>query len=105
MARNVKHQASGSADQRDANPLLINDPRYAPAGVLAPKIKADLGSGDSNLEEPNGSRASIEASGSEAFGASPRRGDAWLRSDATREPSPGRRTWTRCSSRDACGRR
>ncbi|MCZ7628929.1 MAG: type I restriction-modification system subunit M [Microthrixaceae bacterium] len=26
----------------DANPLLINDPRYAPAGVLAPKAKADL---------------------------------------------------------------
>ncbi|MYC24631.1 MAG: type I restriction-modification system subunit M [Gammaproteobacteria bacterium] len=24
------------------NPLLINDPRYAPAGVLAPKSKADL---------------------------------------------------------------
>ena len=26
----------------DANPLLINDPRFAPAGVLAPKCKADL---------------------------------------------------------------
>jgi type I restriction enzyme M protein len=26
----------------DANPLLINDPRFAPAGVLAPKSKADL---------------------------------------------------------------
>ena len=26
----------------DTNPLLINDPRYAPAGVLAPKSKADL---------------------------------------------------------------
>jgi type I restriction enzyme M protein len=26
----------------DANPLLINDPRYAPAGVLAPRSKADL---------------------------------------------------------------
>jgi type I restriction enzyme M protein len=26
----------------DANPLLINDPRYTPAGVLAPKSKADL---------------------------------------------------------------
>ncbi|PRA10413.1 type I restriction-modification system subunit M [Arthrobacter sp. MYb211] len=26
----------------DANPILINDPRYAPAGVLAPKSKADL---------------------------------------------------------------
>lgn len=26
----------------DANALLINDPRYAPAGVLAPKSKADL---------------------------------------------------------------
>ena len=25
-----------------ANPLLINDPRYAPAGVLAPKSRADL---------------------------------------------------------------
>lgn len=26
----------------NANPLLINDPRFAPAGVLAPKSKADL---------------------------------------------------------------
>lgn len=26
----------------DSNPLLINDPRYSPAGVLAPKSKADL---------------------------------------------------------------
>jgi type I restriction enzyme M protein len=26
----------------NSNPLLINDPRYAPAGVLAPKSKADL---------------------------------------------------------------
>ena len=26
----------------DENPLLINDPRFAPAGVLAPKSKADL---------------------------------------------------------------
>lgn len=26
----------------DANPLLINDPRFAPAGILAPKSKADL---------------------------------------------------------------
>ena len=26
----------------DANPLLINDERYSPAGVLAPKSKADL---------------------------------------------------------------
>ncbi len=26
----------------DENPLLINDPRYSPAGVLAPKSKADL---------------------------------------------------------------
>lgn len=26
----------------DNNPLLINDPRFAPAGVLAPKSKADL---------------------------------------------------------------
>ena len=26
----------------DSNPLLINDPRYAPAGVLAPKSKADM---------------------------------------------------------------
>ena len=25
----------------DENPLLINDPRFAPAGVLAPKSKAD----------------------------------------------------------------
>lgn len=26
----------------DANPLVINDPRFSPAGVLAPKSKADL---------------------------------------------------------------
>ncbi|MEP9385194.1 type I restriction-modification system subunit M [Nocardioides sp. KR10-350] len=26
----------------DGNPLLINDPRFAPAGVLAPKARADL---------------------------------------------------------------
>lgn len=26
----------------DSNPTLINDPRFAPAGVLAPKSKADL---------------------------------------------------------------
>jgi type I restriction enzyme M protein len=26
----------------DGNPILINDPRYSPAGVLAPKSKADL---------------------------------------------------------------
>jgi type I restriction enzyme M protein len=26
----------------DGNPLLINDPRFAPAGVLAPKAKADM---------------------------------------------------------------
>ncbi|HJQ09061.1 MAG TPA: type I restriction-modification system subunit M [Candidatus Saccharimonadales bacterium] len=26
----------------DSDPLLINDPRYSPAGVLAPKSKADL---------------------------------------------------------------
>lgn len=26
----------------DANPLLINDPRFSPAGVLAPQSKADL---------------------------------------------------------------
>ena len=26
----------------DENPLLINDPRFSPAGVLAPKSKADM---------------------------------------------------------------
>ena len=26
----------------DANPLLINDPRFSPAGVLAPKSKSDM---------------------------------------------------------------
>jgi type I restriction enzyme M protein len=26
----------------DSNPLIINDPRFSPAGVLAPKSKADL---------------------------------------------------------------
>ena len=28
--------------QGDENPLLINDPRFSPAGVLAPKSKADM---------------------------------------------------------------
>ena len=28
--------------QGDGNPLMINDPRFAPAGVLAPKSKADF---------------------------------------------------------------
>lgn len=28
--------------QGDSNPLLINDPRFSPAGVLAPKSKADM---------------------------------------------------------------
>ena len=28
--------------ESDSNPLLINDPRFSPAGVLAPKSKADL---------------------------------------------------------------
>ncbi|MFU0783638.1 MAG: site-specific DNA-methyltransferase (adenine-specific) [Thermoanaerobacterium thermosaccharolyticum] len=28
--------------QGDSNPVLINDPRFSPAGVLAPKSKADL---------------------------------------------------------------
>ncbi len=28
--------------QGDGNPILINDPRFSPAGVLAPKSKADL---------------------------------------------------------------
>ncbi|MDR1850720.1 MAG: type I restriction-modification system subunit M [Mycoplasmataceae bacterium] len=28
--------------QGDSNPLLINDPRFSPAGVLAPKSKADF---------------------------------------------------------------
>lgn len=28
--------------QGDSNPLLINDPRFSPAGILAPKSKADL---------------------------------------------------------------
>ncbi len=28
--------------QGDSNPILINDPRFSPAGVLAPKSKADL---------------------------------------------------------------
>lgn len=26
----------------DSNPILINDPRFSPAGILAPKSKADL---------------------------------------------------------------
>ena len=31
-----------SSGRETRNPLLINDPRFAPAGVLAPKSKADL---------------------------------------------------------------
>ena len=30
----------------DSDPVLINDPRFSPAGVLAPKSKADMASGN-----------------------------------------------------------
>lgn len=31
-----------SSGRGDDNPILINDPRFSPAGVLAPKSKGDL---------------------------------------------------------------
>ena len=45
----------------DSNPLLINDPRYAPAGVLAPKSKADMAFIMHSLSwlAPNGTAAII----------------------------------------------
>lgn len=49
----------------DANPVLINDPRYAPAGVLAPKSKADLAFTMHMLHwlAPNGTAAIVEFPG------------------------------------------
>lgn len=45
----------------DENPLLINDPRFAPAGVLAPKSKADMAFIMHSLSwlAPNGSAAIV----------------------------------------------
>ena len=45
----------------DTNPLLINDPRFAPAGVLAPQSKADLAFIMHSLSwlAPNGTAASV----------------------------------------------
>ena len=45
----------------DENPLLINDPRFAPAGVLAPKSKADLAFIMHSLSwlAPNGTEAIV----------------------------------------------
>ena len=45
----------------DENPLLINDPRFAPAGVLAPKSKADLAFIMHSLSwlSPNGTAAIV----------------------------------------------
>ena len=40
----------------DANPLLINDPRYAPAGVLAPKIEGRPGLHDAHAQLAGGQR-------------------------------------------------
>ena len=47
--------------QGDSNPLLINDPRFAPAGVLAPKSKADLAFVMHSLSwlAPNGTAAIV----------------------------------------------
>lgn len=47
------------------NPLLINDPRFAPAGVLAPKSKADLAFTMHILSwlAPNGTAAIVEFPG------------------------------------------
>lgn len=38
----VSNPPYGTKWEGDKNPLLINDPRFAPAGVLAPKRRADL---------------------------------------------------------------
>lgn len=45
----------------DDNPLLINDPRFAPAGVLAPKSKADMAFVMHSLSwlAPNGTAAIV----------------------------------------------
>ena len=45
----------------DENPLLINDPRFSPAGVLAPKSKADMAFIMHSLSwlAPNGSAAIV----------------------------------------------
>ena len=40
----------------DANPLLINDPRYAPAGVLAPEVEGRPGLHDAHPELARGQR-------------------------------------------------
>lgn len=49
----------------DANPLLINDPRFSPAGVLAPKSKADLAFTMHMLSwlSPSGTAAIVEFPG------------------------------------------
>lgn len=49
----------------DSNPLLINDPRFAPAGVLAPKSKADLAFTMHMLSwlSPSGTAAIVEFPG------------------------------------------
>ena len=49
----------------DDNPLMINDPRYSPAGVLAPKSKADLAFTMHILNWPstNGTAAIVEFPG------------------------------------------
>ncbi|MDI9348124.1 MAG: type I restriction-modification system subunit M [Methylacidiphilales bacterium] len=49
----------------DSNPLLINDPRYSPAGVLAPKSKADLAFTMHMLHwlSPSGTAAIVEFPG------------------------------------------
>jgi type I restriction enzyme M protein len=49
----------------DSNPLMINDPRFAPAGVLAPKSKADMAFTLHILHwlAPNGTAAIVEYPG------------------------------------------
>jgi type I restriction enzyme M protein len=49
----------------DSNPLLINDPRFSPAGVLAPKSKADMAFTLHILHwlAPNGTAAIVEYPG------------------------------------------
>ena len=49
----------------DSNPLMINDPRFSPAGVLAPKSKADMAFTLHILHwlAPNGTAAIVEYPG------------------------------------------
>jgi type I restriction enzyme M protein len=61
----------------DNDPILINDPRFSPAGVLAPKSKADLAFIMHSLSwlATNGTAAKIEYPGIQPFSHS---SDCWV---------------------------